>query len=146
MHSNPFPGSPEWFVPVLILGFTCSILYLISFLSGWRKLARLYPAYNPPDGTRFRFQSGKVGWAGYNNCLTYCVGFSGLYIAVFPLFSFGHHPLLIPWGEIRAVEERSVFFCHYAILSIGAPEIARITIPKKVLDASSQYLGRIRKP
>lgn len=146
MPSKPFPGSPEWLVPFFILGFACLLLYIISFLSGWRRLARLYPAYNPPDGTRFRFKSGKVGWAGYNNCLTYCAGFSGLYMAVFPLFSFGHHPLLIPWGEIRSVEEKSVLFCSYAVLSIGTQEAVRVTIPKEVLDASRQYLGHILKP
>ncbi|MDO8804124.1 MAG: hypothetical protein Q7R35_06820 [Elusimicrobiota bacterium] len=146
MHSDPFPGFSPWMVPFFILGWTCFVLYLISFASGWRRLARLYPAYNPPDGTRLRFQSGKVGWAAYNNCLTYCAGFSGLYMAVFPLLSFGHRPLLIPWGEIRVVEEKSMFFRHYAVLAIGVPEAARITIPKKVLDASGQFLRQMRKP
>lgn len=140
MHTRLFSEIPVWLVPFLGLAWLCFILNTIAVAGGWRKLARRYPAYTPPDGPKFNFQSGKLGWAAYNNCLTYCAAFNGLYVAVFPLVSFGHRPLLIPWGEIRAAEEKRVFFRSYAVLTIGAPEIARLTIPKKVFDASAQYL------
>lgn len=46
---------------VLAAGMWFLVLGLLSQLSGWKKLASLYPGRRVPSGKRFLLQGGKVG-------------------------------------------------------------------------------------
>jgi hypothetical protein len=89
-------------VPLGFALFWATILFVISRLSGWPRLAERYAATGSVPSTLYRFRSAKVGWSGYNNCLTVGGDMRGLYLAMFPLFRPGHTPLYIPWHDIEA--------------------------------------------
>jgi hypothetical protein len=89
--------------PLAIVLFWVGILFLISRLSGWSRLAERYAATGTVPSEVHRFRSAKVGWAGYNNCLTVGGDMRGLYLAMFPLFRPGHTPLFVPWHDVEAV-------------------------------------------
>jgi hypothetical protein len=46
------------------------VLWLLSELSGWRKLAAIFCAQHPPSGRCLRMQGGWVGDTLYTGCLT----------------------------------------------------------------------------
>jgi len=136
---NNFPYWFLIFVPLLVI----AILYFLSWAGGWRRLADRYRAVQKPDGKRFPVQSARVGWVNYNNCLSIRVTPYGLWIAVWPIFSFGHSPLLIPWPEMHDFRERRVFGWRFVSFSVGFPEIARMMLVKKVLDSAREFLPQM---
>jgi hypothetical protein len=66
-------------VPLGFALFRATILFVISRLSGWSRLAERYAATGSVPSTLYRFRSAKVGWSGYNNCLTVGGDMRGLY-------------------------------------------------------------------
>ena len=78
----------------------CSIVFVISFISEWNKLARRFRAQSKPSGHMFGMQRAIINGANYNNCLTFGATNDGLYLSIFPLFAIGHAPLLIPWTAL----------------------------------------------
>jgi hypothetical protein len=97
--------------PVLFLGLFstvwCAVCVVMATIGGWRRLAESYRAIDEFDGERWRFRSARMGWVGYNNCLTFGVNATGLYLAVLFPFRLGHPPLLIPWSEIDVSEQKT---------------------------------------
>ena len=94
---------------IVIGGFTffvllwSGIIYMISYASGWQKLAESYATTYVPNQTRscsclFRKSSS------YNGVVQYAATREGLYLKTISLFSVGHKPLLIPWHEIESYE------------------------------------------
>jgi hypothetical protein len=47
----------------------------------------------------------------------------------------GHAPLLVPWTEMRIVDERQFLGRPVVKLSVGSPEIGTITLRGGVADA-----------
>jgi hypothetical protein len=76
----------------------------ISWLSGWKSLARVYPENAlPAGGETFRFQTCRMRYgARYGSCVTFGADTRGLHLSVLFLFRFGHPPLFIPWSEVSA--------------------------------------------
>jgi hypothetical protein len=86
------------------------ICYGISWMSGWRALARRYRCEQEFEGERWRFQSGRMRWnTRYGSILTVGANREGLYLAVLFLFRLGQPPLFLPWSEITASERRRWF-------------------------------------
>jgi hypothetical protein len=121
-------------VPTLFVGVLCVSLPLVSLLGGWRRLSEFFPATNPPEGQRFRMQSGSVGWVNYSSCLTIYSNADGLYLSVMLPFRMGHPPLFIPWGEIHDATTRRFLGMEDVVFQIGTPSIAKMRLPKKVFE------------
>jgi hypothetical protein len=109
MQANP--NSMSW--GIAILGLLLAVFgmsgasYLLSWVSGWHKLAQRYRFEREFVGERWRFQSAGMRWnTAYRGILTVGANAEGLYLAVAFLFRPGHPPLLIPWREITARERR----------------------------------------
>lgn len=133
----------EWIIVVasvlpgiLILGVTFSLL---GWAGGWRAVARIYPASGSPHGTRFGMQRCKFGWVDYNGCMTMHVSAEGLRIAVWWIFRFGHPTLFIPWSALHVREVIENWWCRDIVLSIGEPEIARLRLPLKIIEAAENF-------
>jgi hypothetical protein len=67
----------------------------------------------------------------YNNCLTVGASPEGLYLAMMPVFNFGHAPLLIPWTEITEQSQNTIFGPVF-LLTLGTEERIPMTIRSKL--------------
>lgn len=124
---------PAFFV--VFAGLWCGVASLIGRLSGWSKLAERYRCTVKPDCQLMTWQSGKLGWGNYNNCLTLGAAHEGLYLSTQWLFRIGHPPLLIPWSELHYFEQKKLFFKSLVKMQVGEPKIATLTLPQKVIEA-----------
>lgn len=100
-------------VPAFLVFFSAlwlSITALLSFLSGWGKLAKRYPAEREFDGQRWTWQSAQMGVVGIRGCLTAGANREGLYLAMMLPFRFRHPPLFIPWRAVQPVPKQMLFF------------------------------------
>jgi hypothetical protein len=109
-------------------------------LGGWGSLALRYRAGAEPEGTTFRMQSARFGWVDYNGCLKVVVARAGLYLAPFPLFRFGHPPLLIPWSDLHVLEVRQSRWAQDVRVAVGRPEVAQLRLPLRVVEAARGLL------
>ena len=118
-----------------------TILKALAFAGGWSKLAARYPdsGLRPPSRSLW-MQSAKVGWVGYNNCLTLGVGPEGLHLAVWPLFRAGHPPLLIPWDEVASIRPKKIFFMKMFELQVGRGDTVVVSIGRRAGEAAGAYL------
>jgi hypothetical protein len=102
VDSNAFSSGLMLVGPLAIIGLVAVIMAVMGKISGWGRLAERYTASGVVPGNLHRFRSARIGWAGYNNCLTFGGDMRGLYVAMFPLFRPGHPPLYIPWHDLEA--------------------------------------------
>lgn len=125
MDSNPFPqfsgNSAVWIAAVIVLmaGYVVGLLWTMGWITGWRALARRFPAGLRPVGKRFRFCSLRV-WkiGGYNNCLTATLSEEGIYLAFpFPI-PVGHPPLLFPWAIVGLLRADSTLGCRFHMVPL----------------------------
>lgn len=130
----------------LLPGYFAGLFVVIGKLSGWSRLADRYRAdREPDDGVRFGWQDLRIGrfW-NYSGGITYRVSPDGLYVAMFPLF-VGHAPLLIPWSEVKLVEERPGRWFSTAKIEVGHPPHTKLELPLRVIGAGRQWL-QIEEP
>lgn len=75
----------------------------IAWLSGWRALARAWPARGlGGSGQTWRFQSAQMRYAtNYNGCLTFAASPYALRVSAWWIF-VAHPPLEVPWSQITA--------------------------------------------
>ena len=137
----------EWLFPVaLVPAIWAGVLVLIGKVSGWSRLAEKFRAEREPlDGTRFDWQFLRIGWCDYNGCLTIRVSPEGVYLAVWPIF-VGHLPLLIPWSELRLIEERRSRWFATAKFEVSSPPLVRLQLPLKAIDAAREWLRKEQTP
>jgi hypothetical protein len=126
---------------LFFVGLWCLTCALLARVGGWSVLARSYRALGKPDGRQFAMQSARFGWVDYSRCLTVRVAASGLYVVVWPLFRVGHPPLLIPWAVLCVLAVREGWWRSDVTLAVGAPELARIRLPLKVVAAAEGLRG-----
>ena len=122
------------------IGFWCLICWLISHLGGWGRMAARFPRTVPPSGQRFNMQSGSVGLANYNNCLTIHVTEAGIDFAVWPIFGIGHKPVFVPWAELNNPQVKRFLWHKYVRIDVGSPKVAGIVVSEKVFSAFRNLL------
>ena len=96
------------------------VLWLLSELSGWRKLAAVYRAQHAPNGKRFLMQTGKIGDTWYGRCLTIYTSGEGLYVSLWPVFRFRQPPLFIPWSAVRDRREKRFLLSLLVEFDVGS--------------------------
>ena len=132
--NNPTPPPIcVWIIPIFFPVFWCFVCWTLSHVSGWQKLAAVYPARTPPTGQKF-ITSARLGRASYTGSLYIYVSREGLYLSVMWFFSMGHKPLFIPWSEINNRQPRKIFFREIVEFDIGNPPINTMQLPKKIFD------------
>jgi hypothetical protein len=117
----------------LAVGMWFAVLGFLSQLSGWNKLASLYPGRQPASGKCFLMQGGKVGAVYYTGCLMIHTSAEAIRISVWPIFRFQHPPLFIPWRELHNPRERRLFCARLEELDIGSPAVGTIQLLPSVL-------------
>jgi len=133
---------PGWILPFLFsVSLWIGVLYIISFLSGWQSLARVYPMLHTLSGERFRFESASMrAGMGYGNCLTMEANAQGLRISTLFLFRIGHRSLFIPWEDIAAELDSFLWF-KYAKLRFAKCSNIPFSISVKLAEKLSQASG-----
>jgi hypothetical protein len=122
---------------IFFAAFWSGLIYLISLMTGWQKLANEYRTYEPAPAEARSFRSARIGWSNYNGVLTMGVNSEGMYLAVFFLFRMGHAPLFIPWSAVEKIEEAKVAWmnvCHLYIKGI------KMSFPRKYFDGLENFL------
>ncbi|HMN30645.1 MAG TPA: hypothetical protein PKE45_21010 [Caldilineaceae bacterium] len=101
-------ASPIWLIVAIVVGFLvifplfwCFVVWVISLIGGWRRLAQVYRTSETPSGPRLFAYFVLVGIASYRNTVALTATPAGLHLAIMPLFRVGHPPLLIPWSALR---------------------------------------------
>jgi hypothetical protein len=114
---------------VLLVGtWWVFVLWLLSELSGWRKVAVVYRAQRPPNGKRFSMQTGKIGDIWYKRCLTVYTSGEGLYVSLWPVFRFRQPALFIPWSAVRDQREKRFLLSRLIEFDVGSPRVATIRL------------------
>ncbi len=115
-------------LPLIVIGFVaffvalwCFVLWLISWVSGWRRLADRFGATVEYGGDIVTFVSARIGLANYNGTLTVGASDQGLYLVPIRIFRPFHRPLLIPWIEIAAHPYKRVGMQHIELTFPNLP-------------------------
>ena len=109
-------------------GIWCGTCYLLSKMSGWQTLAEKYAARGLYSGETQSWQSGRMGFCSYRNCLTVGVNHQGLYLAVMPIFALVATPLLIPWHAVSALARKKIFFMTYTEITVEFPPVVTLQL------------------
>jgi hypothetical protein len=127
--------------PVFFGGLWTVILMSMSFVGGWRRLARQYRATRPAEGRRvIRGATGMVGLTSYNKVLNLTVADDGLFATPFWMFRIGHPALFIPWRDIRNASRGRTFYWDYVAFNVGDPKIASMRLPSDVFDGTPVFI------
>lgn len=127
--------------PVFFGGLWTFVLMSMSFIGGWRRLARRYRATRPPEGRRaIRGMTGMVGITSYNRVLTVTIADDGMFLAPLWMFRIGHPVLFIPWRDIRNSRHARSFFRDYVAFDVGDPKVAGMRLPSDVFDGTPVFI------
>lgn len=100
------------------------VMYAVSRIGGWSRLAVHYRETSPHEGRKIRFQSASMRWmTGYNNCLTFGPGRDGLHISALLPMRISHPSLMVPWAEISSTRYEGRFFKSCRLHFAGCPEV-----------------------
>lgn len=136
---------PIWGILLIPLAFTiifplfwCFTIWIISLMSGWRRLAKEYPVLQPPSGKAWREQTVFVKQSSYKRMLTLTTNAEGMFIEVMWLFRFGHPPLFIPWHKFHFSDSRVFIFRkqRYFCVEVAQPPLATMRLPAVVFEGS----------
>ncbi len=135
---------PVFFLLVLLLVLAALVLLyafasqLIMWSSGLTRLAERYPVTHEPEGQTFTKQTVQVGAARWKNCVTVGVGPQGLYLAVRRMLT-RYPPILVPWDEIKGIQETKLYWQRAIQLSVGDPQVGTITVLTKLFEAIQPF-------
>ena len=125
----------EAIVVLSLLGFVvwwCLLIWCMSWLSGWRTLARHYHLADRFPGRTHRFQHLSLGWSNYGGCVTVGSNADGLYLAAMLPVRPGHRPLFIPWSEVRSAEFFKKWYGSWLELRTSAAPWVRLRLPERI--------------
>ncbi|MDZ7970144.1 MAG: hypothetical protein RM368_35290 [Nostoc sp. DedSLP03] len=132
------PHTPQWIYIVFFVFST--IVMIFVFRHDWNRLAKLYSTQEAPPQNFSRMQSGSVGLVYYKATLNVGITPQGIYLSIFPLFSFGLTPLLIPWSAIRKIEPANQLFIERFRLYLSSPKVTLI-LNKDILESGKEFLA-----
>ncbi len=113
--------------------FWIFVVWLISHLSGWQKLAKRYPATLPPQGKRMGGQTLLMGFSRYSNTMEMVVNSTGIWMQPKWLFRAGHKPVFIPWSELSNPQPATWRWSKLVYFGLGNPVFRKIALSETVL-------------
>ncbi|RMG22859.1 MAG: hypothetical protein D6730_15650 [Bacteroidetes bacterium] len=104
-------------IPLFLVGFIAlwvGIIFLISYVGGWRQLARDFPFREQQAGTllsSYSFCSLQLSWLGsYNNCMTLGIHQNGIRLQPLAFFQLFHPPVFIRWQDMQQARPGTLVF------------------------------------
>jgi hypothetical protein len=95
------------------------ICFILSLTGGWMKLSKKYKSAEPPSGEYISSVSGRMRFVNYNFILRVSVSHNGFYLYVMKLFRPFHPVLFIPWGSVRGVSRKTLFWLKYLSIEVN---------------------------
>ncbi|MBE8991398.1 hypothetical protein [Nostoc sp. LEGE 12450] len=132
------PHTPQWIYTVCLTFSTIVMIFL--FRHDWNRLAKLYRTKEAPPQNFSRMQSGSVGLVHYKGTLNVGITPQGIYLSIFPLFTLGLPPLLIPWSAIRKIEPANQLFIERFRLFLSSPKV-KLILSKDILEPAKEFLA-----
>ncbi|HUN89774.1 MAG TPA: hypothetical protein VMU28_13330 [Terriglobales bacterium] len=128
---------PWWFIFLAFFGTWFFVMFFISRVGGWSRLAESYRTEQPFLGNLIRFQAAQLrNRTNYNGCMNFGGDPAGLYMVPMVPFRMFHPPLLIPWEEITTRPVKLWRFWNFIELRFQrSPEI-----PVKIKQALAEKL------
>jgi len=122
---TPEIGELAWLAfPLFFAAVWTGVCWLLARIGGWHRLHQAYGDFGlMRTASRLRFRSGRLGFANYNNVLTFDVGPSGIRFSVFGLFRFGHAAFSVPWSDLRLEQRKQLLFSYVEMTFARAPGI-----------------------
>lgn len=124
-------------IPLIVVGFVLiwsGVVYLLAWLSGWRRLARRYRTDHKPSGPSMSSFVAMLGPVSYRGVLTIQTAPEGLYLSIMLFFRLGHPPLLIPWSAIKRQGIDQGLLIKWLALDLGEPPLATLRLPAFLVD------------
>ena len=129
--------------PIFFTTLWISITWLMSFIGGWGRVAKRYPAIARPDeGLMLRRVTGMFGMARYKLVLTTITTETGIYIESRKVFRIGHPPLFIPFSAMHGLRKQTLFFWEYVAFDVDEPALASVRLPSKAFEGVDIEIGR----
>ena len=122
-------GNFGYFPPLLFAGSWILISFIIS-RAGWADLVTHYQTNTAFIGRRVGIISASINSANYKNSLILKFNEDGIYLRPIILFRLFHKPILIPWKEIKEIQDKKFLFFSYKKLIVGQPFVATIVLKK----------------
>jgi hypothetical protein len=110
------------FVVLYVIGLWLGVNFVISVVSGWAELARVYRFRGKFLGESWSFQSGQMRLLmGIGNALRVGADQQGLYLSLLFVFRPDKPPLYVPWHDIATREGRFLFWNYIEFRFRQAP-------------------------
>jgi len=117
------------------------MVFIISRLTGWARMAAHYHNVGGFTGKVWRFQTITTRRGmGYKGSTTVGADSRGLYLSMFFLFRFGHPPLFVPWRDI-IITEKQIFRSKVLELRFRKTEDLPVHIFAKLGDRLAEAAG-----
>ena len=127
-------------IPVIVIVgiplFWCFVIWLISIISGWHRLAQRYRATQPATGKKWVSQYGYVNGGRYGNVLNITTNAEGIFLETITLFSFNHPRLFIPWRDLHNPTPVTARYRNFYQVEIGNPATDTLRLPIEVFEQS----------
>jgi len=117
-------------LPLLFPFFYAIGLWFIGTISGWRSLAKRYPADRDPGPRLGRLLWGSLQtgiFSRYNHCIVWSPHEQGLRLAPWFFLRIGHPPILLPWEGLRFVQRAHLWILDG--IDVITPDGTRLWIP-----------------
>lgn len=127
--------------PIFFVALWSAIVAMMSLVSGWRRLARVYRTIEPPAGGKTtRSVTGMVGAARYKRVLTIATDDRGMFVTISWIFRMGHPSLFIPWRDIHNARKMNLFYWQFIAFDIGSPRIAGMRLPSDIFVGTPVFI------
>lgn len=139
------PGDPPTWVIILIPFvfaivfpcFWCFVVWSLSRVGGWHRLAMRYHTSEIPEGAAFPGIQAMVGLVSYRGAIDCTITDEGFYLRPMVLFRFGHPALFIPWSECEYVRRADLLWIKWVKIQVGNPSAGTLTLPLQIFEESA---------
>jgi hypothetical protein len=121
---------PPWLLagfPIFFVMIWLSATALMGLFTNWYALQAQFPRNDDPPLLRLHMQSGRMGWVGLNNVLTFDACRSGLRVGIWRIFGLFQRPFQVPWDQIEA-EPVTFLLVSRVRLGFGRPATGTLVI------------------
>jgi hypothetical protein len=118
----PNPNRMIGYAAVFVFAFWFPfVIFALSWMSGWRGLARRFAGARLDDADGYLMQSARLGrFGGYRNALNVRVGEAAFSMVPTLPFGFFHDVLVIPWSAVEHVTRAKRFLRDVTVVKLAA--------------------------
>jgi hypothetical protein len=114
--------------------FWCFVVWMISLVSGWQRLAERYRTTRAATGQRWLAQYGLINNSRYANALDLTANEQGLFIEPVWLFRINHPRLFIPWQDFHNPAPFEFRWRHFVRVDVGNPPLVTMSLHPDIFE------------